>query len=97
MTKTVKIESTSEDFGCETGDRINGFEIEVVEDGEWEDGGKYQDKTTIVRFLEWNPEKFYAYNLSRSGSYFTIFEYDEPSYLYEVVKKEKITHEWVSV
>jgi hypothetical protein len=94
--KTVKIESTSEDFMLEDGDRINGFEIEVVEEGDWEDGGKYQYLQSIIRFPEWSPEKFFSYNLTRSGSYFSDYEYDRPSELYEVVKKEKITHEWVS-
>lgn len=47
---------------------------EVIDDGDWDDHGKYQYKTMIV----WNKEtnKFYQYSIQRSGSYFSDYYYD---------------------
>lgn len=68
-----------------------GFTIE--EDGQWEDDGKYSNRCVIVK----HQDKFYSLWQSRTGSYYSHYEYDSasPKDVYEVTKREKITHEWV--
>ena len=97
MANAIKIVSNDFNHRLESGGEINGHQIEVVEVEDWVDDGKYQYQTTIIRFPEWNPDKFWMYGLTRSGSYFSHYEYERPYELYEAIKKEKITHEWVSV
>lgn len=48
---------------------------EVIEEGEWE-GEKYMVKTNLVRHKDTGA--FYHLSQSRSGSYFTDWEYDFP-------------------
>lgn len=50
--------------------------LEVVEEGEWSQDGKYQYQGTIVKDNEGN--HFSLYN-NRSGSYHTDWYYGEPS------------------
>lgn len=74
---------------------------EVVEDGEWIQDYKYQHKNTVVKHVPTG--KFYSYDISRSGSPFTDWEYsysygDYPD-LYQVELKERtvVVKEWVAV
>ncbi len=62
----------------------------IVEAGEWVDDGKYSNKETIVKYND----KFYAVNQYRSGSYFTDYDYGDPSCV-EVAPKEITKTVWV--
>lgn len=79
--------------------REGGFEIgtdwvdvEVLDDGHdsWEDGGKYQD-TQVVFIYE---GKTYAFNITRSGSYFSHYEYEIWDDAYEVELATKTITYW---
>lgn len=65
--------------------------IKIVEDGDWEVDGKYQNCRTIVKYQD----KHYAIYQQRSGSYFTEYNYDDEE-VFEVEPHEvvKITTEW---
>lgn len=61
---------------------------EIVDEGDWTDERKYQHKTDIVhvtdpsigQHLDIPFEKgYYCINQSRSGSYWSDYEYDEPT------------------
>lgn len=62
-----KIKIEVEDF--EPVDEI----YEVIDEGDWDDQGKYQYKTMIVKNKETG--KFYEYTIQRSGSYFSDYYY----------------------
>lgn len=75
------------DEGCED----IGFEL--VEEGEWVNNYKdYDLKEDIYKHIE--SGKFYAYYGSRSGSYYSDYEYDNPDELVEVqpVETKTITY-----
>lgn len=69
-------------------------ETKKVEDGEWTDEGKYQHKDVIFTY----DGKFYCMYISRSGGYYTGYDYEIEGYD-EVVKiTETVTIErWVTV
>lgn len=71
--------------------------FETVEDGEWTDGGKYQDKEVI--FQDVKTGKHYAFYITRSGSYFSHYEYEVYDKAFEVVKETRTVEitEWVGV
>lgn len=67
-------------------------ELEIVHESDWEDEGKWQSKETVVKLSEdteldpeyWPVESklepgYYQINDSRSGSYWSDYEYDEPA------------------
>lgn len=58
--------------------------VEVIEDGNWKDGGKYSYCNAIVE----HAGKYYEIQRSRSGSYFTDYDYNIDD-VYEVEKFEK--------
>lgn len=78
-------------------DNDNKVMLEVIEEGEWIGDGKYQDKQMI--FANAKTGKHYSYYISRSGSYFTDYEYMATDSPVEVEKvTETITVEkWVLV
>jgi len=83
-------------LSIEQNDPIKGFTI--IEIGEWMDEGKWFNKRNIFR--DDSTDKVYALLSSRSGSYFTTWEYDSESWedeveVQEVTKKEVMTVEWV--
>jgi len=50
-------------------------DIEIIEDGEWENGFKdYDTKESIVKF----EGKYYSVFEARNGSYYTDYFYDDP-------------------
>lgn len=73
-------------------------EWKVVEEGDWIADYKYECSYKIVSPVE-NPELFYRFDLSRSGSYFTDWYYDiedlKELELDRVEKKEIVRTEWV--
>jgi exonuclease SbcC len=71
--------------------------LELVEDGDWEDDGKYQYRDVIFKY----DDKFYRVTDSRSGSYFSDYYYGHEDWgdeieCPEVEKIEVVTHEWKS-
>ena len=74
--------------------------FEIIEEGDWVQNGKYQDREIIFKDVSNN--KFYALYSTRSGSPFTDWYYSSNDWsdeveVVEVKKVEKITHEWVMV
>jgi hypothetical protein len=72
--------------------------IEFIEMSGWEDEGKYSFQTYIFK----HNNKYYSISDSRSGSYFSDYNYDSEYWddeveCDEVEKKEKITYEWVTI
>lgn len=67
--------------------------ITMIKEGEWIGGGKYEDKEIIFKFKD----KVYSWNKSRSGSYFSDYEYMNDDYVTEVEPKEKIIIEYVPI
>lgn len=58
--------------------------VEIVEDGDWIDDGKYSFKDTIVKYQD----TYYQISESRSGSYFTDYYYNDPD-IYQVTRREE--------
>lgn len=71
--------------------------LEVVETSDIQDGGKYQSFDVIVR--EVATGKHYSYEITRSGSYFSHYEYEAYGDITEVeqVTRTQIITEWVQV
>ena len=87
--KFSKVDLVGLIFGNETS-------LTLVEEGKWQDEGKYSYKDFI--FLDGG--KYYLMTADRSGSYFTDYNYgceywDDMVQCHEVVKIEEITHKWV--
>lgn len=68
-----------------------GNDWEIIEEGNWSQGAKYQIQENVVLHIPTG--KYYQYEISRSGSPFTDWEY---SYTYgdfpELYEVEKKTH-----
>lgn len=80
------------------GEEVNGvnYGISVLDEGNWDDGGKYQYKTDIGVLCEydkdWNIVKMYdiavTSQATRSGSYFSDYYYEyEPLTVNKIIKK----------
>lgn len=76
-------------------DSTNDNEITVVERSEWEDDGKVAYMRIVVKDAVTN--KHYSFHISRTGSYYTDYEYDMYDYPSEVKAKQVIKTIWVSV
>jgi hypothetical protein len=86
--KQLKYIWREEGFEQPNGDWV---EVEVIEDGnDWEDDGKYQ--YALVVFI-YNG-KTYAFDISRSGSYFTEYHYEIMGGAYEVELATKTIEYW---
>lgn len=74
---------------------IDGVEYTTYEDGEWEQDGKCQYCDIIFT----DGTKFYRASISRSGSPFTDWYYDDygNADIDEVEQKEVVTTAWVTV
>lgn len=78
------------------------YEFEEVEGGEYEQDGKYQYATSIVKCLrspnELEVNKFFMVNDSRSGSYHSDWyydtEWDKDVTLRECIQVEKVIKSW---
>lgn len=79
-------EEMQEAFSEEASEDV-GFELIV--DGDWVSEGKYDLKESIYKNLETG--KFYVSCSSRSGSYFSDYEYEGPEELVEVTPVETTT------
>ncbi len=56
--------------------------FEIIEKGDWISEGKYESREVVV--LEKETGKYYAAGQSRSGSYFTDYEWENDLDLVEV-------------
>lgn len=69
------------------GDGLDGFghdeKSKVIVEGDWIDDGKYSHTFSVVEYKG----KTYGISQSRSGSYYTDYDYNDPE-IYEVVKRE---------
>lgn len=66
--------------------------LELVESGDWEDGGKWCYAYNIYKDDQTN--KFYRATVGRSGSYYSDYCYDYGLDLEEVVQKEVVKKVW---
>lgn len=73
------------------GETVNGMKL--IEECHWKDCGKYGTKKVIFS----KDNKRYSNILSRSGSFFTHYEYEYSTRCTEVQCVEIITHEWREV
>lgn len=53
----------------------NNKDFRLIDEGEWEDDGKYQYRDVIFEYLAREGE-YYRFTQSRSGSYFSDYEYE---------------------
>ena len=84
--KKIVGEFDNECFIEDIGEEVNGsnYGVKVVDDGDWVDEGKYQYRTDIGVLCEfddkWNVVKMFGIavtsEITRSGSYFTDYNYD---------------------
>lgn len=73
---------------------LDGFEYEFYESSGASDEGKY---TTWESIYKRSDGKFFVQYNSKSGSYFSDYEFYYGDELYEVEQKEVVTTEWVRV
>ncbi|MDK1004054.1 hypothetical protein [Bacillus subtilis] len=74
---------------------VDGITLKVVEEGDFEQDGKYQAAELIFT----DGEKFYSGFISRSGSPFSDWIYDDwgDADITEVEKREVVVTKWVAV
>lgn len=94
MTKIKVI--NDEDFQeCLYGD-CDGYNFELVEEGEWTQDYKYQHRNIILRRI--SDGTFWMHSEARTGSPFTDWHYQNSGSEYiELVQVERVeikTHEW---
>lgn len=90
---TLSIENKEALFKDDYDDKL-GFE--VVKREEWDDEGKYSTCRLIIKHKETG--KFYAFPVTRSGSYYSDYDYDYwDDSLCEVEQQEVTTVQWVEV
>lgn len=94
LTESQLIELWREENFIDDNDKLL---FEVVEEGDWKDEGKFQDLEVI--FKDVNTGKFYAFNIQRSGSYFSHYEYEVWDSVSEVEKQTKtvVVERWVAI
>lgn len=81
MPRSIDLDDALRETLLYCGPEESGFHL--VEEGEWVNEYKdYDLKTNIYQKIDTG--KYYAYNDSRSGSYYSDYEYDNPTELVEV-------------
>jgi len=96
--KKIVGEFDKEYFLEDIGGEVNGtnYGVKVLDEGDWVDEGKYQYRTDIGVLCEydekWNVVKMFdiavASEITRSGSYFTDYNYDyEDLEVNKIIKK----------
>lgn len=72
---------------------LEGHVVDIVEDGDWDDEGKYQHSFTIFKYKD----KHYKIDYSRSGSYYSDYYYsyeNTPLEAYGVTKMTRTETYW---
>ena len=96
--KKIVGEFDNESFLEDIGEEVNGnnYGIQVLDEGDWIDEGKYQYRTDIGVLCEfddkWNVVKMFdiavTSEITRNGSYFTDYNYDyENLNVNKIIKK----------
>lgn len=96
--KKIIAEFNNESFLEDIGEVVNGsnYGVKVLDEGDWIDEGKYQYRTDIGVLCEfddkWNVVKMFdiavTSEITRSGSYFTDYNYDyEDLEVNKIIKK----------
>ena len=96
--KKIIAEFNKESFLEDIGDEVDGvnYGVKVLDEGDWVDEGKYQYRTDIGVLCKyddkWNVVKMFdiavTSEITRSGSYFTDYNYDyEDLEVKKIVKK----------
>ncbi|MDF3255020.1 MULTISPECIES: hypothetical protein [Bacillus] len=92
-----QLESIHDESGFykEEGNEDSWVDVEQVEQDDWTDGGKYSYCQIIFKY----EGKHYAFAVTRSGSYFSYYEYE---YDTDVTEVEQVTEtveitKWVAV
>lgn len=85
-------EEQAEEYAASGG--WEGLPFEYHDETSWDDGGKYQYSTIILKHTETG--KYYGFEVTRSGSYFSDYhyEYDGLDPLREYHEVEKVISEW---
>ena len=94
LTRTVLLQAWQEEGIYDENDNLL---YETAEEGEWMDSHKYQHKQVVVKEIATG--KHFAFEISRSGSYFSHYEYDVWDDAVEVKKVKKLVEveSWVQV
>lgn len=87
----AKVEALMDEY-LEEGDISEDGEWEMVEPGEWMSDGKYDLCNSIMKHIPTG--KYYQVNSSRTGSYYTDYDYQYDGTLYEVEPKEVTITTW---
>lgn len=96
--KKIIEEFNNESFLEDIGGEVNGtnYGVKVLDEGSWDDEGKYQYRTDIGVLCEydekWNVVKMFdiavTSQITRSGSYFSDYNYDyEKLQVNKIIKK----------
>ncbi|WP_185183791.1 hypothetical protein [Bacillus subtilis] len=92
-----QLESIRIDYGFykEEGNEDSWVGVELIEEADWSDEGKYSSSEIIFKL----DGKYYSFGVSRSGSYFSYYEYE---YDTDVIEVEQVTEtikitKWVAV
>jgi hypothetical protein len=76
---------------CTNPDDPNSWvDVTLVEEGDWEVEHKCEQSTVVFEF----DGKYYRFYLTRWGSYWQGYEYDEPDGFEEVEKATKTVEYW---
>lgn len=82
------IEAIKQQYGCDLDD---AEDFELVSQGDWISEGKYEHSVTVYRYSE--NDKLYAIYSTRSGSYFSDWDYGEDEvYEVEAVEVKRIVY-----
>ena len=96
MTNKIKVKNDEDFQGCIDGHGDPEYEFELVEEGEWTQDYKYQNKETILRRK--GDDTFWLYFESRTGSPFSDWHCesygDEEVTLTQVEAVEVTRIEW---
>ena len=72
------VKEACDSYGCGFIDEDNlPSQLTLVEEGDWDDQGKYQYRTDIY-VDDQTPPNHFAINNTRSGSHFTDWDYGQP-------------------
>ena len=98
--KKIVGEFNKESFLEDIGEEVNGvnYGVEVLEEGDWIDEGKYQYRTDIGVLCEfddkWNIVKMFdiavTSEITRNGSYFSEYNYDYDNLVVNKIIKKVI-------
>ena len=94
--KIVLTEDETEELWQEEADITlsDGSTIYHVDNGDWNDDGKYSYSDLIVKD---DDGVHYRSTISRTGGYYTDYHYQFGTEFHEVEKKEVVRSEWINV